>query len=319
MHRRVSTSRSEALLALLVVVGVLVAVALSGRWALDRSGLTPGSASPAARMPEPPGAVVLVGAGDIADCGSDADEATARLLDSIDGRVFTAGDNAYENGSLDEFTRCYEPTWGRHRARTLPAIGNHEWQTPEARGYHDYFGDRAGRPGQAWYATTLGDWRLIVLDSDCQAAGGCTTESPQGRWLADELATNPARCTVAVWHHPRFSSGTHGDDPSIAPLWRAMYEAGVEVVVNGHEHSYERFAPQDGDGRSDPQRGVRQIVVGTGGRHLRGFERAKPNSEVRDDRTHGLLRLVLRTDGYDWTFMPIVGRSFTDSGSGSCH
>jgi hypothetical protein len=301
----------------LVLIAILGVAIVRGGIGGTRFALS--SATPGPRMTEPPGAVVLVGAGDIADCGEDADEATARLLDVIDGTVFAAGDNAYENGSLEDYQRCYAPTWGRHLDRTLPAIGNHEWQTPGAAGYHEYFGARAGGPGTGWYATTLGEWRLIVLDSDCGDAGGCTPDSAQGRWLADELATNPAPCTVAIWHHPRFSSGRHGDDAAVDPFWRAMYDAGADLVVNGHEHSYERFAPQDADGRGDPERGIQEIVVGTGGKDLRSFDRPVPNSEIREAGTYGVLRLVLRPDGFDWRFLPVAGQTFTDAGSGTCH
>jgi len=320
VHRRARADRSFpwllafVALAAAATLGVMFATGGPGR---DGGALVTASAGP--RMTAPPGATVLVGAGDIADCGSGNDEATAGLIDAIEGTVFAAGDNAYENGSRDDYAHCYDPTWGRHRDRTLPVVGNHEWQTPGAAGYFDYFGERAGQPGAGWYATSVGDWRVIVLDSDCGDAGGCTPDTAQGRWLERELATSTSRCTVAIWHHPRFSSGPHGDDTMVDPLWRAMYEAGVELVINGHEHSYERFAPQDGDGRSDPARGVRQIVVGTGGKDLRRFEQPKPNSEIRDDQTYGVLRLVLRPDGFDWAFLPVAGQTFTDAGSGSCH
>ena len=320
MHRSLPADRSLPWLfgpaTLALALGMVIV--LGGSGGRGGTGEVAGSAVPAPRTTAPPGAVVLVGAGDIADCGLDGDEATARLLDGIDGTVFTAGDNAYENGSRADFERCYGPTWGRHRERTLPVIGNHEWQTRGAEGYHAYFGQRTGGAGSAWYAMTLGGWRIIVLDSDCAEAGGCGPDSPQGRWLADEFARNAARCTLAIWHHPRFSSGPHGDDGAVDPLWRAMYGAGVELVINGHEHSYERFAPQDGDGRSDPARGVREFVVGTGGRDLRELKDPKPNSELGEDRTFGVLRLVLRPDDFDWAFMPIAGQTFTDTGSGVC-
>lgn len=262
---------------------------------------------------------ILVGAGDIADCASDGDEATAALLDGIPGTVFTAGDNAYENGTADEFRDCYDPTWGRHRERTWPAPGNHDWRTDDLAGYRGYFGTAAGDDGASWYARDLGTWRVIVLDSDCARVDGCGPDSPQGRWLAEELAASTVACTVAIFHHPRFSSGDeHGDDPAVDPFWRALYGAGVDVVINGHEHSYERFAPQDPDGRSDPARGIREFVVGTGGRALRGFGDPRPNSELRASLTVGVLALTLRPGAYAWTFRG-AGSDFTDTGSGRCH
>ena len=235
------------------------------------------------------------------------------------GWVFTAGDNAYESGTTEEFEQCYDPSWGAYRDRTFPAIGNHDAVTPGRQGYFDYFGSRAGDPRAGWYATTLGAWRLIVLDSNCVDAGGCGPDTDQGRWLAAELDANPSDCTLAIWHHPRFSTGYHGPTLAVQPFWDALEAAGADLVVNGHDHDYERFVPLDAAGNPDADRGIREIVAGTGGAALRQFELDDPNSEVRDASTHGVLRLDLRPGAYDWEFIPVQGGSFTDSGSGTCH
>ena len=262
---------------------------------------------------------VLVGAGDIADCASDGDEATAALLDGIDGTVFTAGDNVYESASAKTFQECYDTTWGRHKARTRPAAGNHDWRDGGIAAYRDYFGDAAGTGEATWYAYDLGTWRVIVLDSDCEAVGGCGPDSPQGIWLASELADTTARCAVAIFHHPRFSSGDeHGNDPAMDPFWRALYTAGVDVIVNGHDHDYERFAPQDPDGHEDRERGIREFVVGTGGRALRGFGEIRANSELRAVVDHGVLALTLRDGSYAWQFHAAT-TDFSDSGTTFCH
>lgn len=261
---------------------------------------------------------VLLLAGDIARCDGTDDDATARLLDGMGGIVAPLGDNAYNSGSDEEYRRCYGPTWGRHRARTRPAAGNHEYNSHAAEGYFRYFGDAAGRPMEGWYSYELGAWHVVVLNSNC-AAVGCNAGSPQERWLRADLAAHPSRCTVAMWHHPRFSGGDHGDDPQFAAFWRALEEAGADVVVNGHEHDYERFAPRRSDGARDDARGIRQFVVGTGGTRLTAFRRVDPDSEARNSTAHGVLRLTLRPDGYDWRFVPIAGARFDDSGRGACH
>jgi hypothetical protein len=264
-------------------------------------------------------AATLVGAGDIAACGSPWDEATADLVDTIEGTVFTAGDNAYPSGTADQFRDCYGPSWGRHRDRTRPAAGNHDWETPGAAGYLGYFGELAAPAGETWYAYDLGAWRVIILDSDCGSVGGCETGSEQERWLLDELAGNATSCTLAIWHHARFSSGEHGNDERTDAFWRALHRAGAEVVVVGHDHDYERFAPQDPDGRADPDRGIRQFVVGTGGAFLRPFGDPEANSEIRRSDTHGVIRFTLRPDGYDWAFLSVEGGPPADSGSDGCH
>jgi hypothetical protein len=262
---------------------------------------------------------VLVGAGDIAGCGSQKDTQTANLLDRIAGTVFTLGDNVYPNGTAAEFANCYEPTWGRHVARTRPAAGNHDYHTPDASGYFGYFGTAAGDADRGYYSYDVGDWHIVVLNSNCAAVGGCDRDSPQGQWLAADLVTNPSTCTLAYWHAPLFSSGwRHGGDEAMLDVWQVLYEAGADVVLSGHEHNYERFAPQDPHGAQDPARGIRQFVVGTGGGGLYGFGPAAPNSEVRNSETYGVLKLTLHPTGYDWAFVPAGGGTFTDAGSAAC-
>jgi hypothetical protein len=272
----------------------------------------------------PPGSpVVLVGAGDIASCSSQGDEATARLLDNaVSGPlpviVFTTGDNAYQDGSVDEYATCYDPTWGRHKARTRPAAGNHDYNGSTAPGYFGYFGAAAGPPppGGGYYSFDAGDWHVIVLNSNIAMAAG----SEQERWLRADLAASSAQCTLAIWHHPRFTSGKkHGNITAAGPLWDALYEAGADVVINGHEHSYERLAPQTPAGVADPARGLREFVVGTGGSDLSSFGTPLPTSEARNAAVFGVLQLTLRTGTYSWEFVPVAGASFTDSGTGSCH
>ena len=261
---------------------------------------------------------VLVGAGDIGDCTTTDDTATARLVAAIKGSVFTAGDNAYPSGRAQDFRDCYGPTWGSFKDRTRPAPGNHDWVTKDLKGYLDYFGSAAAPDGKPWYSYDLGAWHIVVLDSTCGKTGGCGKGSAQGTWLAADLAASDARCTLAIWHAPRFSSGDHGNDKGVAPFWDALYAAGADLVVNGHDHDYERFAPQDPGGRQDRVHGIREFVVGTGGAGLRPFSDAKPNSELRAAGTHGVLKLVLHKDSYDWSFIP-TGGVFSDSGSGRCH
>lgn len=262
-----------------------------------------------------PGPVTLVGAGDIATCTSSGDEATAKLLDGIPGTVFTAGDNVYNDGTATEFANCYAPSWGRHKSRTRPASGNHEYNTIGASGYFGYFGSAAGEVGKGYYSYDLGGWHVIVLNSNLAMNAG----SPEVTWLQADLAAHPLRCTLAIWHHPRFSSGHHGSSTTVQPLWQALYDAGADVVVVGHDHIYERFAPQTPAGQVDMARGIREFVVGTGGAGFYAFENPAPNSEVRNNQTRGVLELTLYADRYDWKFVPVAGSSFTDSGSASCH
>jgi len=260
------------------------------------------------------GAGVDVGAGDIADCNRPGSELTAKLLNTIDGTVFTTGDNAYPNGSTSDYRDCYAPTWGRHRGRTRPTPGNHEYGSPNAAPYFDYFGSNAGPAGQGYYSFNLGSWHVIALNSEIFARAG----SAQERWLRSDLAANRTQCTLAYWHRPLFSSGPHGVNPDMQDLWRALYEFDADVVLGGHDHLYERFAPQDPDGRSDPTRGIRQFVVGTGGAAAYASQFARPNSEAQGTDL-GVLALTLAAGSYRWEFVPVEGASYRDYGTSSCH
>jgi hypothetical protein len=264
--------------------------------------------------------VVLVGAGDIADCRDlSGAEATAKLLDQIPGTVMAVGDLAYPDGTKENF-QCYDQTWGRQKARTRPAPGNHEFHSSSATPYFDYFGSVAGAPGDGFYSYELGAWHIVVLNSECVDVGGCGAGSREEKWLHADLAAHPSYCTLAYWHKPLFSSGgAHGNDLEVTPLWQALYDAGADVVIGGHDHNYERFAPQNPQGQADTARGIREFVVGTGGKNLRPFGPTKANSEVRNNEAFGVLKLTLRARGYDWQFISQAGKSFTDTGTSDCH
>jgi len=284
-----------------------------------------GTGSPATRTisvtaPGGSGDPVLVGAGDIANCSRSQDEATATLLDGISGTIFTAGDNVYENGTASEFTNCYGPNWGRHKPRTKPAAGNHDYQTSGASGYYGYFGSAAGSPSKGYYSFDIGAWHAVVLNSNCSKIGGCGASSAQATWLRADLAANPAACTVAIWHHARFTSSRTSPDGATTALWQALYDAGADLIIGAHSHNYERFSAQTPAGAADSAFGIREIVVGTGGASLVGFGgRVMTNSVVRNNSSYGVLKLTLRSSSYDFRFMPIAGQSFSDSGSASCH
>ena len=264
--------------------------------------------------------VVLVGAGDIADCRDlSGAEATAKLLDQIPGTVMAVGDLAYPDSTKENF-QCYDQTWGRQKARTRPAPGNHEFHSSAATPYFDYFGSAAGAPGDGFYSYGLGAWHIVVLNSECVDVGGCGAGSREEKWLRADLAAHPSYCTLAYWHKPLFSSGgAHGNDLEVTPLWQALYDAGADVVIGGHDHNYERFAPQNPQGEPDTARGIREFVVGTGGKNLRPFGPTKANSEVRNNEAFGVLKLTLRARGYDWQFISQAGKSFTDTGTADCH
>ena len=267
---------------------------------------------------------VIAAAGDIS-CASDMEtdedscwqEATSDLL--VRGNawaVLTLGDNQYLDGELAEFQRSYASSWGRVKAITRPSPGNHDYHVPDAKGYFAYFGPLAGQRGQGYYSFDVGRWHIIALNSNCDHVGGCDEGDPQEVWLRADLEANPSECTLAYWHHARFSSGDHGNDDNTDAFWRALYEAGADVVLSGHDHDYERFAPQDPDQHADPG-GIRQFVVGTGGRSMDEFMAIpETNSQVRAS-TFGVLELTLRNGGYDWRFVDARG-SFEDSGTGTC-
>jgi Calcineurin-like phosphoesterase len=233
--------------------------------------------------------------------------------------VLGLGDAHYRCGDLDAFKASYDRTWGRLKQITYPVAGNHEYDTRGATGYFDYFGERAGPRGEGYYSFDLGTWHLIALNSECGQVGGCDAGSPQGRWLKADLEAHRTSCTLAFWHRPMFSSGPHGNDQSYRAFWHLLYEAGVDVILNAHDHIYERFAPQTPAGVLDRSRGIRQFTVGTGGGSHYMIVSAQPNSEVRDNTAYGILRMTLRAASYDWVFMPAPPGTFTDSGSGACH
>ena len=270
-------------------------------------------------------AFVLVGAGDIASCKDpEGAQATAKLIELIPGTVFAAGDLAYEKGSTEDFRNCYDPAWGRFKDRTKPALGNHEYADLTASGYFGYWGAQAGPPGKGYYSYDLGVWHIVVLNTNCGAKnlGGCDGGSPQDTWLKEDLAKHANACILAYGHHGLFSSGflkSHALHPKLKQFWEDLYAAHADLILVGHEHSYERFAPQDPDGKADPEHGIREIVAGTGGRShgLLGF--GTPNSEVRNWETFGVLKLTLAPGKYTWEFIPEDGKTFRDSGSGVCH
>jgi 3',5'-cyclic AMP phosphodiesterase CpdA len=248
-------------------------------------------------------APTVVAAGDIASCRSSGDEATAALVQRIPGTVAVLGDSVYERGTAAEFHRCY--SWARVRGRTRAALGNHEYLTDSAAPARAYF----KLPARGYYSYRLGSWLVVVLNSNCGPAGGCGLGSPQQAWLERTLATQPGSCTLAYFHHPRWSSGLHGSDRTMAALWQTLARAKADVVLAGHDHHYERFAPISG---------IRSFVVGTGGRSVYPVLRRLQASEVVNARTFGVLRLTLRADAYDWRFVPVAGSSFTDAGTGPC-
>jgi 3',5'-cyclic AMP phosphodiesterase CpdA len=236
------------------------------------------------------------------------------MLDGLEGTVITLGDNAYPDGTAEDFERCYAPSWGRHKQRTRPTPGNHEYHSAKAGPYFDYFGAAAGERGKGYYSYDLGEWHVVALNSELPEEG----MREQERWLREDLKANPARCTLAYMHRPLFSSGLGRDNSVVKGLWEALYEAGADLVLAGHDHFYERFAPQTPEGVADAERGLRELVVGTGGKQLYTFGPTLANSEVRLANTFGLVKLTLEEDGYAWEFLQ-AGGTVLDQGRGSCH
>ena len=263
----------------------------------------------------------LVGAGDIAGCSQERhSSATAKLLGNIGGSVYTSGDNVQGNGDINEFRNCYDPTWGKYKKRTKPAVGNHEYHTTGARPYFDYFGARAGSPRRGYYSYDLKSWHVVVLNSNCGQVGGCESGSRQGRWLRNDLQNNRSRCTLAYFHHPLQATGTNTPSPQVRPFWSMLHDRGADVILSGHAHRYERHAPMTPGGKRSAD-GIRQFVVGTGGADggTEIHENQTPNLQVVEVGTPGVLRLSLRADSYAWKFVPIAGKNFTDSGTDRCH
>ncbi len=264
-------------------------------------------------------------AGDIADCRGvspqeSAANKTANLLASQikthrEYKILLPGDTTYPVGLPAEFHQCYEPTWGRFKQHTYPAPGNHEYYSPLAYGYHRYFGKQAGSQKKPYYSFNSGNWHIISLDSNLRDGDF----DRQLDWLSSDLKKNRQSCILAFWHHPLYSSGIHGNSGFMKPVWEKLYRAGADIVLSGHDHHYERFAPQDAEGNTDSVYGIRQFVVGTGGARLTPTFRQKPNSETIAEKTFGILKLELRHNNYSWQFMPTEGSSYTDSGTGQCH
>lgn len=282
----------------------------------------PTATAPRSADPSPVGRVaVLVGAGDIAECERHEDELTADLLERLPGTVFTLGDNAYPDGTSRDFETCYGPTWGRPsiKERTRPTVGDNEYDTPGASSYFEYFGAAAGEETGGYYAYDAGAWRVYVLNSECREAGGCENGSPQEAWLLNDLAAEPRECVLAMWHEPLFTSSPSGGRSSMRNLWRVLHEAGAELVLSAHHHAYERFDPQTGGGIADTERGIVQIVAGTGGGDPEEFAAPAPNSVVRQSGVFGLLRLDLAPGSYSFEFITVGGPEFNDQGTGVCH
>jgi acid phosphatase type 7 len=275
---------------------------------------------------------VLIGAGDISVCGLQGDDQTAALVAQLieqypQAQVFTAGDNAQLNGEMYEYTDCYAQSWGRFAGRIHPSPGNHDWYIEEGSAYFSYFGTAAGRFGLGYYSYNLGGWHIVALNSNCSATGcavcnshGCSQDSVQLEWLKRDLAAHHQPCTLLYWHHPLRTSGIVPVSPNAGPFWQAAAEAGAEIVVNGHDHHYERFAPLDAQGKVDTARGIRSFIVGTGGAWLFPLG-VKPLAvtEVRNNDTFGVILFKLFPGHYEWEFHPVAGKTFTDSGAGACH
>lgn len=295
---------------LAVVLGVVLVV------------LRPWADSGRATADDPPpdrdGGVTIVAAGDIGRCNAEGDEATAALVEGLpDATVLALGDLAYDSGSAEDFERCYDTSWGPFAERTYAVPGNHEYRSAGATPYFDYFGDRVGEPGKGWYSFDLGQWHVVALNSNCEDVG-CAEGSEQHAWLRADLAADDASCTLAFWHHPRFSSGArHGGTDDVEDLFQLLVDDRAEVLLTGHEHLYERTAPLDGDGAVAQENGVREFVVGTGGGNFYPVGERIPGSEVVIEDTNGVLRMTLGEDGYDWEFLPVTGDA-ADAGSAEC-
>ena len=297
------------LLGLLVVVVAVVAVVLVRRTLPDSSSLTLPSALPslpassASAQPQ-----ILLAVGDAATCDKPSDDAVADLASRLPGTIALLGDTVYEDGSAQEYRDCFAPVWGRMKSRIRPAPGNHEYGTENAAGYFDYFGTAAGPRGEGRYSYDLGAWHVVVLNSNCPPLS-CDADGDQVRWLEADLAAHPSDCLLGYWHFPRWSSGRHGSQEVVDPIWQVMAEHGADVVLNGHDHTYERIQAD----------GIQQFVVGTGGRSHYPFERGPlPTTEVRNDSTYGLLWLALGEGSYEWEFLGLGDTGFTDSGEGKC-
>jgi hypothetical protein len=315
-NRRPGRTARPALVAALLVLAGLTPATL----AVNAAGLTGGQAAWAAEGGDP----VIAAAGDIACApGNEPQDDECRQMDTSDllvalnpDAVLPIGDLQYENGSASAFAQSYDPSWGRLKAISRPAPGNKEYETSGAAGYFGYFGSLAGDPSRGYYSWDIGTWHMIAINSNCSEVGGCGAGSPQETWLRADLAAHPDRCTLAYWHHPRFGSASSSS--SMGPIWTALYQAGADVVLNGHSHVYEHFAPQSPSGAADPE-GLRQFTVGTGGVEFGDLGSIRPNTVARQNDTFGVLKMVLRGSSYTWEFLPVAGSTWTDSGTAACH
>jgi hypothetical protein len=313
-----------------IIIGLILVLVIA--WAPGRSGISH-AASPADQP-----TLTVMAAGDTACDPSNADynggqgddkfcqqKATSDLVAAAHpDAVLALGDNQYEDAALSAFLQSYDPTWGRFLNITYPVLGNHEYLTPGATGYFAYYGSRAGTNSGGYYSFNLGAWHLIALNSECNdvGGGGCGFGGQQEQWLVNDLAANRSACTLAFWHEPRFTSGRNLNHPALQAFWQDLYAFGTDLVLNGHDHIYERFAPQNPLQQPDAQ-GIRELIVGTGGNnHQPNYGTIQPNSEARDNKTYGVLKLTLRSDSYDWQFLPAKhtgNGTFTDKGIGTCH
>jgi len=257
--------------------------------------------------------VVLI-AGDVAQCDTPGARLTGQLIASLPYPVLAVGDLAYPKGSAEDYARCYAPHWGSFKERTYPAPGNHDYRTEDADGYFAYFGARAGDAAKGYYSFDLGAWHILSLNSNRELEPGAA----QLQWLEADLRQHRQRCVLAYWHHPRYSSGPHGSDPRMQPLWALLQRHGVSVVVAGHDHIYERFAPMNARGELDPVRGMRAFVAGTGGARHYTLKQRLPLSEVADGQAWGVLKMTLHATGYVWEFLPVPGHSLRDAGIAEC-
>ena len=297
--------------------------------AFDAAGNESARSAAAITTPSRPSYPVIAAAGDIA-CDPDsasfnAGNGTAggcrqkftsnSLVNANFSAVLPLGDTQYDTGVYDEYLESYDPSWGRVKSVTRPAVGNHEYGTSGAAGYYQYFGTLAGDPTKGYYSYDLGSWHLIALNSNIARDAA----SDQVKWLTDDLGATTKPCILAYWHHARWSSSaSHGSDSSVAPFWNALYAAGADIVLAGHDHDYERFALQNPTGGADAG-GIREFVVGTGGRSLYGFSTPLATSQVRNNTQFGVLMLKLQASSYSWRFVPEAGGFFTDSGTTACH
>jgi hypothetical protein len=304
-----SPSRSSCSLLSLVLTTGLVVAGCGG----DGGPVDPG----------PPGPEIILAAGNIATCGSTNDEATAALLDALEGTIFTLGDNVFPEASSEAYADCYEPSWGRHKSRTYASLGNHEYHSGTATPSFSYFGERVGPKDLGYYSLDLGNWHIVVLNINDATVNETNpfAGSAQDQWLQADLAANSKTCTLALWHNPRFfSSNTIGwtSNAYVTDVWQRLYDAGVDLVLNGHQHHYERFPPMSPTGSVDEQRGIRAFNVGTGGESTESMIAVAQHSAVRSDE-FGILKLTLENGSYSWQFVPAVAGRFSDEGVGSCH